>query len=261
VLTSCRRFLPDRMVLSERVVQGMTESFDIPSTTWQPQYRKATGYYHTSSTRPVNGETESHSTSLRFLIKTPDRHANLSIGGPPQITYSWTEIGIWTQHRDAHSSILLCLISDPCNAGLVEDIRNSLVGHNASMAISHPYAWHAFLLPHISRAFHTAVWKCRDLIREVEISRPSVSERQTDYPTLHELSRHILHSTETLSMALNVTEDLLNDLIAFRRELQSASSQLAEAIETVKCERSLLQCEHGRSQSLESRLRNEIDLV
>ena len=241
-------------------MQKLHDAFEVQLSTWDRQYRKATGYFRGSLTGLGVGESESYSTSFRFLIKTPNKDATLSSELAPKIVYSWTEIGLWTQFRQGHSSVMICCISESFGNCLAEDVRRSLFSDRVSVSLSHPFAWHAFALAHISHAFHAAVWKCRDLVRAVETTRPNVRKQQTDYAALHEISRHVFHSTETLAMSVDVVDNILCDLEIVCSD-RTASAQCREALRTIKCQKTLLKCELGRSQALESRLRNEIDLV
>lgn len=86
-------------------------------------------------------------------------------------------------------------------------------------------------------------------------------KQQSNYYVLHELSRHVLHSTETLCMALEVTQNIIEDLQRLRAVHDLAMSHYDEVRSIVTCQKTLLQCEHNRSRALEARLRNEIDLV
>jgi hypothetical protein len=62
-------------------------------------------------------------------------------------------------------------------------------------------------------------------------------------------------------MAVHVTEAIWDDLLAVYTDAQSESLGSEEIKKIIKCQVTLLKCEHGRSQALEGRLRNEIDLV
>lgn len=233
----------------------------MPVSTWERQYAKATGFF-SSRLDPRNTKGSiCHSSSFRFLIKTPEKGQTVPGRHESEITYGWTEIGLWTQWCQGHSSVLLCRISGPAEGSLRESIKASLREHPTPFPDSCPHSWHGFVIPHISRAFHIAVWKCRDLIRTVETTRPDVHKPRADYATLHELSRHAAHSSETISMAVTVLNSTADDLLAVQKSLQGEEAVYRRVFEELNCQRTLLHCEHGRSQALESRLRNEIDLV
>ncbi|KAI7287030.1 hypothetical protein KC345_g734 [Hortaea werneckii] len=233
----------------------------IPESTWESQYVKSTGYYQGSTHKLPDKEIERKSTAFRFLIKTPGKDGTSSKELAPKITYRWTEIGLFTQYRQGHSSVLLCLVSDPVHTGFVETIRASVLRESHPRPFIHPFGWHTYIIPQVSRAFNSAVWQSRDLVREVETTRADGPKRQIDFTSLHELSRHVMHSTETLAMAINVTNRILDDLEAAEFGQPSNSPEREEIQQVITCQRMLLQCEHGRSQALENRLRNQIDLA
>jgi len=56
-------------------------------------------------------------------------------------------------------------------------------------------------------------------------------------------------------MSIEVVDNILEDI----QELGEGAANTPSRV--LKCQRTLLRCELGRSQALESRLRNEIDLV
>ncbi|KAI7474653.1 hypothetical protein KC357_g5150 [Hortaea werneckii] len=62
-------------------------------------------------------------------------------------------------------------------------------------------------------------------------------------------------------MAINVTNRVLEDLEPAKFGRSSNSFEREEIQQVITCHRMLLQCEHGRSQALENRLRNQIDLA
>ncbi|KAI6816731.1 hypothetical protein KC332_g10657 [Hortaea werneckii] len=62
-------------------------------------------------------------------------------------------------------------------------------------------------------------------------------------------------------MAINVTNRVLDDFEAAEFGRSSNSPEREEIRQVITCQRMLLQCEHGRSQALENRLRNQIDLA
>ncbi|RMY93428.1 hypothetical protein D0861_01936 [Hortaea werneckii] len=244
----------------EVLEHNLRDAFAIPESIWERQYVKSTGYYQGSTHKLPGNEIEGKSTAFRFLIKTPGKDGTSSKELAPKITYRWTEIGFCTQYRQGHSSVLLCLVSDPVHTGFVETIRASVLRESHPETFIHPFGWHTYIIPQVSRAFNSAVWQSRDLVREVETTRADGPKRQIDFTSLHELSRHVMHSTETLAMAINVTNRVLEDLGPAKFGRSSDSFEREEIQQVITCHRMLLQCEHGRSQALENRLRNQIDL-
>jgi hypothetical protein len=78
---------------------------------------------------------------------------------------------------------------------------------------------------------------------------------------MHELARHIIHSSETLSIAQETLKSMSHsyDSILSTTALDnSASGNLKAELEQ---QISLLKCLQLRSQAVEARLKNEINLV
>jgi hypothetical protein len=94
-------------------------------------------------------------------------------------------------------------------------------------------------------------------------NRPMTDDQppDPDYIRMHEIARHIIHSSETLSIA----QETLNSMSQTYDTIISTSSPAAPLSSNVKAElelqASLLKCVHLRSEAVEARLRNEINLV
>jgi len=81
----------------------------MPSSTWLHQYQKATGYF---DAREEADGTKSYTTAFRFLIKPATSDQPVSDVLDMKLGYSWTEIGIWTQWRPSHGSVILCTVDN-----------------------------------------------------------------------------------------------------------------------------------------------------
>ena len=241
--------------------RDLQRAFDIHPSTWTHQYQKATGFFHSREDYPLDGSFRSYSSAFRFLIKVA---ANDKIS-PYNITYSWTEVGFWTHWRPGHSSVLLCAADD---LQLRQRLCKSLIESETQVCHSLPFEWHVTVLQHVSRAFDTAVWSCRDLVRDRERNRPSIPDTVSDYISMHEIARHVIHSSETLKMSLEIVSSVMDDLDAFSYQSIPASGMVdtfSSAKRTLRsamrCEKTLLLCAHERSRALEERMQNEISLV
>jgi hypothetical protein len=84
-----------------------------------------------------------------------------------------------------------------------------------------------------------------------------------DYPRLHDLARHIIHSSETLLIAIKAISSII--LSCEEAAQQNPSFFLVkESVNIKNCLRfqvSMLHAVKSRSTALEERLRNEINLV
>jgi hypothetical protein len=98
------------------------------------------------------------------------------------------------------------------------------------------------------------------VVRELETSRLHRSfATARDFDHMHEIARHLLHSTEMLTTALSVVEGMMKecDLIGSGSSDQASSACLRE----LQFASSLMKALSHRSSALEKRMENEIALV
>ena len=130
---------------------------------------------------------------------------------------------------------------------------------------SNPFNWHSFIVPHITDALDRSVWACRDIVRHMEHNRSSVHLGRVSYVLMHEVARHAIHITENIDMSSKVLKALKQEVGHGQRMMLSCSivhkSELAEVLRMMRGHSTLLECAHGRSCALTSRLQNEINLV
>lgn len=209
-----------------------------------------------------------HNTAFRFLIKnvTADRPTAAKLN--ETIAYHWIEIGLWTSWKPSHRSALICIVRDESGTDhfwprLEQNLSQTNEIPKANL--EQPFLWHQFIMPYISEAFYSSVWSCRDRIRYLEENRPStVPATRPHYQTMHEVARHAIHITEVLTMSITVVNEMIEAVRNFRDPANRQSKRSYDherALDTLMCQKTLLQCSHGRSEALNSRLQNEINLV
>lgn len=132
---------------------------------------------------------------------------------------------------------------------------------------THADAYHARFLDAIPEQarikivdeFDRAVWSWRHPVRAIEARRASISAPPDSYESMHEVARHTLHSSEMLRTAIVVVESMLEE--SGPSSASSDSVTAAKAQRNLKFHVSRLRSLLRRSQALEARLRNEINLV
>ncbi|GIZ49970.1 hypothetical protein CKM354_001298500 [Cercospora kikuchii] len=77
---------------------------------------------------------------------------------------------------------------------------------------------------------------------------------------MHDLARHVLHSSEALSTALNVVGNIIDELERYQ-DIHSREAISTSPASVIRHQRSVLQSMHNRALALESRLNNEISLA
>ncbi|KAK5747552.1 hypothetical protein LTR17_000195 [Elasticomyces elasticus] len=260
-LTHHRR-LPADLHLHSRDMQDVCTTFGIPLSTWQHQHRKATGFFFAHEHAEQTNGTKPYTTAFRSLVKHVNKDRPTSHAISITLKYTWTEIGIWTQWRPSHSSVLLCTVDNSDKAlvwsGICQNLKDS-----QSVCPTFPFGWHAFVIPQITSILDRSVWDCRDIVRYMEHNRPSVRTSVPDYVSMHELARHTVHIAENVEMSSKVLEALQQEVIEYDPTTPTSpeSSNRTNLLRTLRCQHTLLQCAHGRACALTARLQNEINLA
>lgn len=143
-------------------------------------------------------------------------------------------------------------------------IKKGLSGQASQLSLSQPFAIHSVLLECIVILFDKAVWAWRDQVRHTEENRASLANPEPDYMGMHEIARHVIHSSEMLDTAITVLNEMLDEQSIFSSENELPKQALLETKQTSKAFRhhiSTLKFIHKRSRALEKRLNNEINLV
>lgn len=276
----------------------LNETFGIPSSFWSDLLHEASGFFGTQDVDLQDSELQGYSTFFRFLIKEPTvliearndvpPAPSLIIGktmyqdteipmqeieesncapNPPntaigKVSYQWHELGFFTQWRPSTGMVVLCF---DLPSSLQDTIRKALLESSTPIPLSHPFALHAILLEHIVNLYNRALWEWRDYVRKLEKHRATLENPNPDYEGMHEIARHIVHSSEMLDTAMTVVNSMLSELTIFTTENGLLSKQAErDARQTAKAFRhhiTVLRCLHKRSQALEKRLQNEINLV
>lgn len=247
-LLTARSFISIARVQSPGAVdpqERLATEFRIPSWFWSAKVQDASGYFYgnSSSTAVV--------TVFHFLIKY------VTGNGSTPTTYGWHTPSFITTWRPSGEIVLLCF-NFPLE--IQESFKNALAKSPIADLQSHPFAFHSLILDYIIDLHDTSIWKFRDFVRQQEQSRPTLQNPKPDYAGLHDLARHVMHASEVSEIALNVIDSVLQEVSTYDKLQNTATGGGGVACD-IRRHRSLLQCINRRSQALEERLRNEINLA
>ncbi|KAI9737601.1 MAG: hypothetical protein M1818_005605 [Claussenomyces sp. TS43310] len=229
---------------------------------------------HTQASSPTENVVE-HCTGsfFRFLIKHQFRNAYKH-----SFSYNWYKIGCFTRWLPGKQNVILCFdIGYELQFRILESLHNSI-----GASFGDPYIVHTTIVQEVGILFDTSVWDLRHLVREIEKvgmawpiaevsradlfqTRATVLPEEIDFPRFHELSRHVLHSSETLTVASETLKSMVEEHESFiqsRLRQNVAVDRTSKKIQgTLKYQTSLFRCFKERSIALEKRLQNEIDLA
>jgi hypothetical protein len=218
----------------------------------------ASGFFSARHCGSTGVDADCYTTAFCFLVKH-------SVNVPPQkassassaLTYYWEKLDFVTFHPSSKSFTILCF-------GIEDDaqthIRRQILESNFAALEAHPLSIHNLVLKYILESFDRAVWSWRDVVRKLEMSRSHRGpEAARDFDHMHEIARHLIHSTEMLTTALSVVESIAKECDFVRNKAgDQATFACRRELEFV-C--SLIRALLNRSSALEKRMENEIALV
>ncbi|KAH8432730.1 uncharacterized protein LDX57_010358 [Aspergillus melleus] len=128
-----------------------------------------------------------------------------------------------------------------------------------------PFRWHMEFSSTLITLYDASIWFLRDLVRDIEKARDKPNPPPPNFPHLHDIGRHIFHSTETLEIAENTVKNIVAEQTRWREEFpDSRQKGRGVYLHTQQRLYSLAKQVHSlktRSRSLTERLHNEINLA
>lgn len=107
-----------------------------------------------------------------------------------------------------------------------------------------------------------AVWEARDLARVVEKHRGDLNPENPDYLRLHEIARHIIHVSETLTVATSTVKSIQTHHERFLTYMDDSGNVFWNHVRNrLSFHHHMLDSLRNRSESNRARLANEIGLA
>jgi Mg2+ and Co2+ transporter CorA len=181
--------------------------------------------------------------------------------------YEWSKFNIFTRWTSKSNQ-----------TGILIFDRKSNQSHPFARIISEehlltdPFWVYLYILESVSDLEDRSVWSIRNLIRPIETGNETVGQEdqktKPNYRRLHDIARHSIHVTETLDVALQTIERILE---SHRTNMSDVSSPfpgsrqgphvLQEIQSRLSFSQSYLASLRHRSIANEKRLQNEIQLT
>jgi len=246
----------------------LSNRFGLPSWFWTVPTQEASGFFHARYIQQPNeskpdvvqqpcGFKEVHITS-RFLIKHYRNPNHAKVAKPADITYYWERLSFFCRWRSSDQSEVLCFLP----AGSQSRFKQFAFEDNIDITPSSPFTPHTNALKHVVSGFHDAVWSWRDAVRDCERARLMPTKIDSDWvANMHEIARHVIHTSEMLEMAIHVTQSLIDEANTLYRERRFPGPYYLNESCDMKYSKTMLQCQLLRSQALEKRIQNELQLV
>ncbi|KAJ2893207.1 hypothetical protein MKZ38_008913 [Zalerion maritima] len=260
------------------------------SAFWQNHFKRANGYFGYRTLYGNSGDVTGHYqglssssassavTWIRFIIKQV-----LDKELPKGKDYLWRYINIFTQWLVDPTSpgkpkvrIVIFDTQDWIRDWLRDELSPLIPNDLGQLeeSIADPYWFHAAILEKLVSIHDEAIWSIRDRIRSCEKKRPDPLAPKPDYPALHDDARHAIHMYETVELAEEEVEAIIEQHEFLMRKLErvplppgTAQSSTAairnwEPLHSrLRFCRNFLASLKARSRSNTERLRNEINLA
>ncbi|KAK8066569.1 hypothetical protein PG997_013316 [Apiospora hydei] len=234
-----------RMRGCERCRHTLQKTFGIPDLWWTDHCKSSNGYFGCEVKRDAAGLL-SINTWAYFEMKLVGQAAQ----------YEWLKVNIFT-HWVASSNQLSVLVFD-AHPSLSERIATSFPPLETEYRRD-PFWAYTKLMDEVVRIEDVAVMAIRDYVRAVEKEAPQ-EKPEPPYRFLHDISRHAVHVTETLDVAIETMDGMLS-----LHESVNAQVGNDDGWQTVHghllFSQQLLKGLRWRSKANERRLQNEIQLA
>ena len=265
ILLYRNRFLPTETASPRPQKVGsddLSSYFNIPTSFWTPLAQEASGFLGVRENRAVHGELISYTSFFRFLIKEPSREEDITANQNEgdNASYRWHKAGFFTVWQCRKVSVILCF---DLPQFLQDSISRSIISSGTTIRVEDPFAIHSIIVEEIAVLYNRAVWGWRDLVRGLEQNRisPYDYDPQPNYAEMHEMARHVIHSSEMLEMALEVVAGMIREHAQFLSENPAAVVYSKQTGNDLRYQSTILKCIHLRSKALKERLNSEINLV
>ncbi|EEH46609.2 uncharacterized protein PADG_02707 [Paracoccidioides brasiliensis Pb18] len=231
----------------------------IPQEFWKTATDDLNGCSNAKYTLDSNGSITSLDTWSCFKMKEANAEDE----------YKWHQMTMFIRWNSAEqNTFIYCL-------DFSKNVLDGLSSRVSSVDPNDPYAWHAIFINELRVVYDKCVWKIRNLVRDAEKTRNETHSSRPDFPQLHEIARHAIHSNETLDVAVDTMDSIIHEhglFILHQRSTGHMSQESTPGSQPIPkvvadiIERQLyyhlkeLRAIKARSESLKDRLQNEINL-
>ncbi|CDM36734.1 hypothetical protein DTO013E5_2856 [Penicillium roqueforti] len=187
---------------SRQFHQVFMDAFCIPKFWWAEHLGNANGYFGCEDTDHVGGA--GFNTWAFFEVKHIARDTK----------YHWSKIKLFTRWLEStHQTGIL--LFDP-----TDNLSTPLFDPNLT-ELDDPFWMYPDILEQVVRFQEGSVWGIRDHVRDAEKEqRPADKKPKPNYRRLHDIARHAIHVTESLDVAVQNIEHLVQQHEIYIKSMQ-----------------------------------------
>ncbi|KAF3938898.1 hypothetical protein ABW19_dt0210192 [Dactylella cylindrospora] len=255
--------------ISQSLRQKLQIFYRMPPEIWSEVHWESNGYFG------CNDEgRDRHDTWSRFLVKQLSKRLD-GLPFPENYSYEWYKLGFFSTWSQSEHKSVLCL---DCPRLLIDNIITSLENSNPDHFAVDPYAFYQIILRGVVNLFDNSVWALRHVVRKMEkagiitegsnsdeLERVRVRSMEQKYELLHEAARHVIHSTETLLVATDITAKIMDRqkdrMINIANLPEESRICMTQVCDNIRFYHGMLYAFRCRSESIQARNQNEIAMA
>jgi Mg2+ and Co2+ transporter CorA len=180
-----------------------------------------------------------------------------------KINYEWYKLNVFARWLFSSKQTIL-IVFDPPTPILVR-LPSPLLDEPYDMHLGDPFWIYAPLIEEVVRLQDQAVWAIRNQVRAMEREKIPATKPKPNYRLLHDISRHEIHVSETLGVAISTIDSILEchkDVMASILSVDATSNHSSKHIhQRLLFHKHMLDSLRHRSSSNKERLMNEIQLA
>ncbi|EUC39982.1 hypothetical protein COCMIDRAFT_10046 [Bipolaris oryzae ATCC 44560] len=234
---------------SGKLQPELIQYFQIPQYLLANIYRRSNGFFAFKESQGQNGQLESCYMWFRVEIKTVDANDGMR--------YHWHEM-TFCYRWDSKSCSILCLGVDAAfKSCLKEKLRQMWPGIQGSQ----PGCLLVPLIEVLVVTYDQSVWSMRDTVRQAEKNRTHSTRHTTKSDLLYEATRHAIHSSETLDVAINTLSSIQHQIASQSKRSLPVPYDVQDLADLINnhlgFQVRMLRNLHLRAQSNKARVQNE----
>ncbi|KLU82594.1 hypothetical protein MAPG_01666 [Magnaporthiopsis poae ATCC 64411] len=199
----------------ESLKKCISDMYAIPEFFWSHAGYEANGFFTASQPDESSGHPKScHASISRFLMKQM-APSNNTKGHP----YHWHYLAFatyWYPSQEGTVQVVLCFDLPRMNGGTREKYGVELIkafkAPDATRWRTCPFAVYSTIASVVTRNFDDALWTFQGHVRKFEKLRVGQQPQAMDdrFIKMHDLSRHVIHTTETLQVTARTLASIRN---------------------------------------------------
>ncbi|KAK3941799.1 hypothetical protein QBC46DRAFT_381473 [Diplogelasinospora grovesii] len=262
----CYAFLLDRKHYppADGRRETLLAHFNVPEFLADRACFELNGYFGCKPTYDDHDTLTSCTTWFRILTKMvrkvkddPNEDGHDYVDRESKKDYKWFETTVFTRWESPGHRCQVLVVD--CPFDLPAKLRTALEKRQSGLDFRDPFGMHPDLMDQLIVHMDVSVWRIRDPVRQLEKSRLRAG---AIFAPMHEISRHAIHASEILEVAIDTITEIQRCQTDIHEETRVlGKTYKKQAKEYSQFQIQLVKALKRRSDSSQKRLENEVHLA